>query len=184
MEKRASSALTPRIALPALLVLSVLAGGCGYHLVGTGGSYLGPDLKTLYVSTFSNQTQWSDMGQRLTEAVTREWVRRRRFQLVDDKKKADLSLEGRIRSVVVSPVQFDDSGRASKYQMTLTASMAMYDVRGEKPKLLWQDKAFSRRTSYGVDPRAADYFDRQMQAMDVVSEEYARSLVSTILEGF
>ncbi len=164
--------------------LTVLSGACGYHLVGTSGSYLGPELKTLYVSTFSNQTQWSDMGQRLTEAVSREWVRRRRFELVDNKKKADLSLEGRISAVVVSPVQFDDSGRASKYQMTLIASMALYDVRGEKPKLLWQDKSFSRRTSYVVDPRAADYFDRQTQAMDVLSEEYARSLVSTILEGF
>lgn len=167
-----------------LFLMMVLSSACGYHLVGTSGGYLGPELQTLYVSTFSNQTQWSDMGQRLTEAVTREWVRRRRFRLVDHKKKADLSLEGRITAVVVSPVQFDESGRASKYQMTLIASMALYDVRGEKPKLLWQDKSFSRRTSYVVDPRAADYFDRQTQAMDVVSEEYARSLVSTILEGF
>ena len=173
-----------RVWLVLTLLLGSLTSSCGYHLVGTKGSYLGPELKTLYVSTFSNQTQFSDMGQRLTEAVTREWVRRRRFQLVDDKKKADLSLEGRIVSVNVSPVQFDDAGRASKYQMTLVAAMALYDVRGEKPKLLWQDKGFSRRTSYGVDPRAADYFDRQMQAMDILSEDYARALVSTILEGF
>jgi len=184
MEERTCPGHGLRVLFPVLAILGILGASCGYHLAGTGSTFLGPQFKTLYVSTFSNQTQWSDMGQRLTEAVTREWVRRRRFQLVDDKEHADLSLEGRITAVVVSPVQFDSSGRASKYQLTLIASMALYDVRSEKPKLLWQDKSFSRRTSYSVDPRAADYFDRQMEAMDVVAEEYARSLVSTILEGF
>jgi hypothetical protein len=35
-----------------------------------------------------------------------------------------------------------------------------------------------------VDPRAVDYFDRQVEAMDELSEEYARALVSAVLEGF
>jgi hypothetical protein len=57
-------------------------------------------------------------------------------------------------------------------------------VRDAEPALLWEDRAFSRRTSYAVDPRAVDYFDRQIEAMDELSVEYAQALVSGVLEGF
>jgi hypothetical protein len=60
----------------------------------------------------------------------------------------------------------------------------LLDVRADEPLLLWEDRAFSRRTSYAVDPSAVDYFDRQIEAMDEISEEYARALVSAVLEGF
>ncbi len=82
------------------------------------------------------------------------------------------------------PVTLDLNGRASEYQMTLTVSARLLDVREEKPVLLWEDKAFSRRTSYDVDPSAVNYFDRQIQAMEEVSRELASALVTAVLEGF
>ena len=44
--------------------------------------------------------------------------------------------------------------------------------------------AFSRRNSYLVDPNAADYFDRQVLAMDQLADDYSAALVSAVLEGF
>jgi len=58
------------------------------------------------------------------------------------------------------------------------------DIRGEEPKLMWEDLAFSRRTSYLVDPDAENYFDRQFLAMDQLAREYSAALVSAVLEGF
>ncbi len=164
-------------------VVLVMGTGCGYHLVGTS-SYLPANLKTLYVSTFKNLTKWTDMDQRLTEAVTREWVRRRRFTIVNSPKGADLELDGTIKAVSISPVRFDQQGRATEYQMTLIASVRLLDTTGKKPKVLWENRSFSRRTSYQVDVSAVDYFDRQLEAIDRVSEAFARSLVSAVLEGF
>lgn len=169
--------------LLALLLFAGAAAGCGYHLVGTT-STLPPDLKTLHVATFSNPTGWADMDQRLSEALNREWVRRRRFILVKDRDQADMELKGTIRSVAITPVTLDAQGRATEYQMTLTVSAELDDIRGEKPKKLWQDKGFSRRTSYTVDVDAVNYFDRQIEAMDEVSALLARDLVTAVLEGF
>ncbi len=166
-----------------LVFLAVISAGCGYHLVGTS-SFLPPELKTLHVRPFENTTDWADMDQRLTEAVVQEWVRRRRFSIVEDEKGADLSLRGTIKSLSVSPVTLDQQGRATEYQMTLTASVSLVDVRGDEPTVVWEDKAFSRRTSYQVDVSAVNYFDRQIEAMSVVSAEFARALVSAVLEGF
>lgn len=171
-----------RHAVLALLMLGVLP-GCGYHLVGTT-SNLPPDVKTLHVATFDNPTGWADMDQRLSEAIAREWVRRRRFVLVDKREQADIELKGTIRSVAINPVTLDSQGRATEYQMTLTVAAELDDIRGEKPKMLWQDKGFSRRTSYTVDVNAVNYFDRQIESMDEVSDLLARDLVTAVLEGF
>jgi len=35
-----------------------------------------------------------------------------------------------------------------------------------------------------VDPLAKDYFDREVEALDLLSQSLARDLVTTILEGF
>ena len=81
-------------------------------------------------------------------------------------------------------ITFDEQGRATEYQMTLMVAVELMDVRGDEPAVLWEDKGFSRRTSYEVDVSAVDYFDRQIEAMEELSEEFARALVTAVLEGF
>ncbi len=165
------------------IALGATAAGCGYHLVGTA-STLPEDVQTIYMARFQNQTEWADMDQRLLEALSLEWVRRRRLTLVDERSGADVALDGVILRVAVSPVSFDANGRATEYQMTLSTSVKLLDIRGDEPRLMWQDLAFSRRTSYLVDPNAEDYFDRQFLAMDLLAAEYSAALVSSVLEGF
>jgi len=173
--------IVPRIL--AVLFAVVELTSCGYHLVGTT-SFLPEDIETLHVETFANQTKWADMDQRLMEALTLEWVRRRRLQLVDNPAQADVVLSGTIQRLAVIPVSYDDQGRANEYQMSLQAEVQLKDVRADEVEVLWEDKAFSRRTSYAVDPVAVDYFDRQNIAMTELSTDFASALVTAVLEGF
>ena len=106
-----------------MLLLLAEVSGCGYHLVGTT-SFLPEDIETLHVEKFVNQTKWVDMDQRLMEALTLEWVRRRRLQLVDNPGQADVVLSGTIQRLAVIPVSYDDQGRANEYQMKPTGDGA------------------------------------------------------------
>jgi outer membrane lipopolysaccharide assembly protein LptE/RlpB len=171
----------PRLFVTLLLVVELTS--CGYHLVGTT-SFLPEDIETIHVENFVNQTRWVDMDQRLAEALTLEWVRRRRLRLVDNPEQADVILSGTIQRLAVIPVSYDQQGRANEYQMSLQAIVQLKDVRGEEAEVLWEDKAFSRRTSYDVDPSAVDFFDRQNVAMDVLSTDFSGALVTAVLEGF
>ena len=168
--------------LAALGLLAILV-GCGYHLVGTA-TYLPSEFRNLYVKPFVNQSGWADVDQRLGEAVSQEWVRRRRFRLVESPEEAELVLQGTIAAVQVLPVSVDTQGRATEYQMNLTVAVQLVDPRGDKPVILWEDKAFSRRTSYQVDESAVDYFDRQVEATEVLARDLANALVTAVLEGF
>jgi hypothetical protein len=166
-----------------VLLLALSLTSCGYHLVGTT-SFLPEDIQDLYVESFKNQTKWVDMNQRLLEAMTLEWVRRGRLHLVDSPAKADVVLSGVIQRLAVIPVSYDEQGRANEYQMSLQAAVQLQDIRGDDPEVLWEDRAFSRRTSYQVDPNTVNYFDRQNLAMDELSSEFSSALVTAVLEGF
>ncbi len=111
---------------------------------------LSDHIENLYVESFKNQTKWVDMDQRLMEALTLEWVRRGRLRLVDSRAKADVVLTGAIQGLAVIPVSYDDQGRANEYQISIQAGVQLVDVRGEDDAVSWEDKAFSRRTSYWV----------------------------------
>jgi outer membrane lipopolysaccharide assembly protein LptE/RlpB len=164
-------------------VALVLGPGCGYHLVGVSGN-LPAALTKLYIAPFVNQSGRAELDQRLTEAVTQEWVRRGRFQLVSSTGDADAVISGTITSAGVAPVRFDEQGRATEYQLSVSADVQMVDRTGIKPVILWRDQHFTRMFSYEVEASAADYFDREVQAMERVALDFARGLVVTILEGF
>jgi outer membrane lipopolysaccharide assembly protein LptE/RlpB len=172
-------------AVAAVLALAAALGlpGCGYHLIGLS-SNLPARLTKLHVAPLVNQTTRAELDQRLTEQITQEWVRRGRFQLVSQADQADAVLSGRIVSANVMPVRFDSVGRASEYQLQVTADIQLVDRTGEKPVVLWHDAHFSRSTSYQVDVNATNYFDRDVQAIEQLALDFARGLVVTILEGF
>ena len=165
------------------LVLATFAGGCGYHLVGQSSS-LPAKLQKLYVAPFVNQSGRAELDQRLTEEVSQEWVRRGRFQLVSSAEQADVVLSGTVSAAVTSPVQFDQRGRATEYQFIVVADVQLVDRTGEKPVVLWREQRFSRSSAFQVDVNATDYFDRTVEAMDLLARDFARGLVVTILEGF
>ena len=167
----------------ALLLGAVVLSSCGYGLVGVS-SNLPEHLQTLYITPFVNQTSRAELDQRLTEQISQEWVRRGRFQLVASPDEADAVLSGTITAAIVTPVRFDSEGRANEYQLTVTADVQLVDRTKEKPVTLWHDTRFSRSTSYQVDVDATDYFDREVQAIELLSRDFSRGLVVTILEGF
>ena len=172
-----------KLPLVPIVLLAAAAAGCGYHLVGASSS-LPEHLKSVYIAPFVNQTGRAELDQRLTEEVSQEWVRRGRLQLVRSPEGADAVLSGTVVAVQVTPVRFDAQGRANEYQLVVVADVQLVDRSGEEPVVLWRDRRFSRSISYPVSTDAADYFDREVEAMERIARDFARGLVVTILEGF
>lgn len=168
----------------ALIVLTLAAflGGCGYALVGRG-STVPPDIKSVYLRPLENRTQRSQVEQALTRTIAEELVTRQRFAVVGSEAEANAEILGAVTGFGVTPVTFDQGGRATEYEISITAQVTFKRV-GETGEVLWKSDRYTFRENYPVDPTAAEYFDREDEAIEVASRRFAETLVTNLLEGF
>jgi outer membrane lipopolysaccharide assembly protein LptE/RlpB len=166
-----------------LLLLGFLfLGGCGgYALVGHN-NFLDPAIRTIEVPTFVNRTTRVELEQRVTQAVASEFVSRGRLQLVQDPKQAHAILRGSIDSFNITPIAFEQ-GRATRYQISITANIELLDHRVDD-KVLWKNDQYRFTESYEVNPGTTDAFDQETRAIQEIAVRFAEGLVTNLLEGF
>ena len=165
-----------------LLATSIIAGGCGYALVGRG-NVLPPEVRSIQIPAFVNRTTRVEIEQRLTQAVSSELVARAGLQIVQNANEADAILRGEITSVAITPIAFNDQGRATRYQVSINAGIELLDHRNDDAPI-WKNDHYSFSESYAVEAGSLDAFDQETRALQELAEQFAESVVSSILEGF
>ena len=168
--------------LLALAALPILLSSCGYALVGHG-NMLDPSIRTIEVPAFVNKTTRVELEQRVTQSVADEFVSRGRLRLVKTPAEADAILRGSIDSFGIFPIAFNQQGRATQYQVAITARIELIDHRNDD-KVLWKNDQYRFTENYQVDLQTADAFDQESRAIQEIAGRFAESLVSNLLEGF
>ncbi len=166
----------------AVLLAAVLAPltGCGYALVGRGNT-LPPDITKVYIKPIQNMTGHQRVDQAVTLAIGDEMVKRHRFTLTATREAADAELSGSVVGFGATPVTFDTSGRATAYELSLTASIAFRRV--DDDHVLWQNKNYNFRQNFPLSVSSA-YVDLENSAIDMAAKAFAQTMVSDLLEGF
>jgi outer membrane lipopolysaccharide assembly protein LptE/RlpB len=165
----------------ACLALLLVVSGCGYGLVGRG-NFLDPSIKTIEVPSFVNRTTRVELEQQVTQEVAEELVSRGRLRLVTDSKEAHVILRGSIDSFGINPVAFV-AGRATRYQISITAKIELVDHRNED-KVLWRNDQYRFVENYEVNVATTDAFDQESRAIREIAVRFAETLVASLLEGF
>ena len=164
-----------------LLLGALAASGCGYALVGRGSS-LPESIKVVQFTTLENRTPRVELEQRFSAAIARELVSRGRFRVQSSADGANAVLSGTVLAFDLYPVAFDSQGRATDYQVRVTARVALKTLPDDKA--LWENPAFTFRDNYQFSATAASYADLENDAIDRVADRFAQSLVTSLLEGF
>lgn len=169
-----------------LLFVAAASTGCGYSLAGRG-SFLPAYIQTIGIPIFNNGTTFFNVEQIVTQKVRTEFIGRGKYKVLAENTGVDAVLTGTITSISVAPASFNQEQQASRYFITVTANIEFRDLRANKA--LWANPAMSVREEYQVtsattalDPNA--FFGQEVNALDRVATEFARSLVSAILEAF
>ena len=162
-------------------ISAVILSSCGYALVGTG-NILDPSIHTLFVPTFVNRTTRVGLEQSVTQSVADEFVSRGRLRVVNDPKLADIILRGSMDSFNLAPVGFVQ-GRATQYQVSVTANIELLDHRHDD-KTLWKNDQYRFVENYQVNLETSDSFDQESRAITEIAQKFAQSLVANLLEGF
>ena len=154
---------------------------CGYGLVGRT-TFLDPSIRTIEIPAFVNRTTRVELEQRVTQAVAEEFVSRGRLQLVTSQKDAHTILRGSIDSFNIFPIAFEQ-GRATRYQISITAKIELLDHRNED-KVLWKNDQYRFTENYEVNLASTDAFDQETRAIQEIAVRFAEGLVTNLLEGF
>jgi outer membrane lipopolysaccharide assembly protein LptE/RlpB len=180
---RRSSTLSLSAAL-GLVAATCWFSGCGYALVGRA-STLPTEVRRIFVRPLDNRTPRAQVEQFLTTAIADELVTRQRFSLVQSAAEADAELAGTVTAFAVTPVTFDAQGRATEYEIAITARVAFRRTgEGEPAAMLWSNDRYVFRQSYPVQVSETGYFDQEDAAIRDAAERFAETMVSDLLEGF
>ncbi|HEX9734449.1 MAG TPA: LptE family protein [Thermoanaerobaculia bacterium] len=185
--RRTSTLTLPTLAskLGAVMLSAVILSGCGYALVGRA-SNIPEDVKKIYVQPLENATARSQVEQILTRSISDELLTRRRFETVNSAGEADAILSGTVLSFVVRPVTFDQDGLANSFEVVISADMKFQrrPTGEEEADVIWSNSRYVFRQDYPLEEGETAYFDRENIAIEDTSEEFARTLVTDLLEGF
>lgn len=155
---------------------------CGYQAAGRGDR-IPPDIKTIAVPIFVNESSQFRIEQRLAEAVTREFIERTKFRITSSPAGADAVLKGTVKDVRAGVVTFDlKTGRATAMQIQVTANLDLVDLHTNRS--VFSNPNYVFREEYEVNQPTAALFAEDQPALDRLSRDLARTLVTEILENF
>jgi outer membrane lipopolysaccharide assembly protein LptE/RlpB len=163
---------------PALFLL----GGCGYHTLGAA-THLPPDVRTISVPVFANQTVANGTQTALTEAVIRELMARTRFRVTPNADPgADAVLHGTILKELVAPLTYNTTTQqSSSFIITVVASVTLNSHDGT---ILYQNKNYVYRQQYQATNVLPTFLEEDPAAIQRLSRDFARQLVADVLESF
>jgi len=169
------------LSLAVLLLLPPL--GCGYHTGGRAVT-LPADIKTIAIPAFKNQTNTYRVEQMLTSSVVREFTTRTHYHILNDSSEAaDATLHGTVLSTSASPLTYNSAtGQAASVLIVVSMRVLLADDR--KGKTLYQNPSYVFRQQYEVSQDLASFFEEDSPALRRLSQDFARTLVSNILEDY
>ena len=178
-----AAAAPVKIAAAVAALAAVFASaGCGYRAGGHLASTL-PNVRTIAIPTFENQTFQFKIEQSLTAAVIREFLTRTSYRVQSSTDGSDAILQGIVTTVSSGPIVFDPaSGRTTKVLLTVGVRVSLVDSKTRKAIRDSTDLSF--REPYDVSTDPATYFAENGPAMQRLGREVAASVVSTIVENF
>ncbi len=177
---RASVAAWQLFAMLSLLMLT--ACGCGYKTGGHAAT-LPATVHTVAIPAFVNQSKTYRAEQVLTQAVVREFVSRTHYRILNhEDSEADATLRGTVVSTQFTPVAYDSvTGRAASAIIVVNMKVSLVDRQG---KVLFENPNYSFHDQYQISREITSFFEEESPAVDRLSRDFARTLVSNILEAF
>ena len=174
------------VLVPAVVLAAMLSSSCGYTLAGRG-SFLPPSIKTIGIPDFTNRTPYFEFGQTLSQRVRSEFIGRGRYKVLPQEGGVDAILRAQLNNVTLTPTGFNDLQQATRY--VVSVSMSIQFVQASDGKVLWENPGQVLREEYQVasggtlaDPET--FFGQASNAVQRMATDFARSVVSAILEAF
>lgn len=159
----------------ALLFIGFTLTGCvGYRL----GSMLPPDIQTVYVPTFVNETQEPLLELETTRRAI-NFIQRDGSLRIESENAADAILHVTLHDFRLQALTFDQDRRAAaeEYRLLITAAIAM--VRADTGEVIVQDPSITGDTTFLF---TGDLTSSKQAALPDAADDLAQLIISRIVE--
>ena len=165
-----------------LLALCLIPPGCGYHTAGHNVQ-LPPEIHSIAIPVFTNQTQTARIEQVVTASVVHEFIGRTHYRVVTQQDDStDAILHGTVLGTSSGPLTVGTrTGRVATANVVIVLQVSLTDRHG---KVLYQNPNFNYHDEYEMSSDVASFFDERSPALGRISEQLARALVTSILEAY
>ena len=142
------------------------------------------DVHTIAIPPFANATVRYKLTDSLPEAISREFITRTRYKMVNDPRQADAVLRGAVVNYVAYPTVIDQStGRTSGLQIILILNVTLTDRT--TGKVIFTRPRYEAHERYEISTtNDKQYFDESNAGLQRLSVDVARDLVTSILDNF
>jgi hypothetical protein len=169
------------VGLALLLVVTSGFTEC-YRPVGKGTG-LPRHIQTIAILPFENPSLRYKVEQRFAAALANELLRRSRaLTVLPSREGADAVVEGTIQTFSLRPTLLDDFGRARLSEITITVGVTVRDQT--KNRILFSHPNYTFRGEYEISGDPQTFFSEEGPAVERIATDFARSLLTTLLEGF
>jgi hypothetical protein len=166
-----------RFALALLLAVQL---ACGYKVASNNRN--APDIGTLAVLPLENKTTTFEVEQILTRSLVRAFIEKSSYTVVSDASQADAVFQGVISQVSANPVIFGEQTFGSTFLVTVIGRVELRER--ETSKLLFESNNFIFREQYVINVDVQNFFSELNPALARIADDFASSVVTTILERF
>ena len=166
-----------------LMSACVALGSCGYHVAGQA-NLVPKTIHTIAVPPFANATVRYKLSDLLPEGISRELIARTHYQVVNDPTQADAVLKGTVINYLAYPTLIDQAtGRTSGLQINVRLDVSL--VERSTGKVIFARSILDVHERYELSVTDnIQYFDESGAAVERLSKDVARDVVSSILENF
>lgn len=161
----------------ALLVITVLLGGCGYSTKGS----LPEHIKTVGVPIFKNRTLEPGVESAITSAVVNAFSNGGRLRVVPV-GEADSILQGEVVGYSLTGLTFDRNANVRAYRLQLVLNVEFRDVR--RNALLWRQEGLQEYSDFQVQGQVSDTIARGQGAVQQAATEIGRKVVNLAVDRF
>jgi TolB-like protein len=163
------------------LALSLSLSACGYHVAGST-NLLPTEIHTIAVVPFKNASVQYKLSDYLGESVSREMITRTHYKIIADPAQADAVLTGAVANMFSSATVADPvTGRSTGAQVVVLIQVKLTDKTG---KVLFERPNVEYRERFEISVSPQQYFDEMPAALQRLSKDVARTIVSAILSNF
>ena len=151
--------------------------------MGSRHDLLPKTIQTIAVPAWDNLTNRYRLNESMPAAITRELISRTRYGVVPDRNQADAVLTGVVSNFMVFPTVTDQTtGRAAGLQIIVTMHVQL--TERASGTVLFVRPAMEYRQRYEIAMDQTKYFEESDIALERLSRDVARTVVSSILEAF